>query len=824
MSSDFARALIKRYNPQVLANRAQELVSREVAKGCEPTIATVPVELEPAYTSLRDDAPPVGPQPQVPWIQAVAEDPDVWHRMQVWISPEEKCSWRNSERFLKQVSGATRRVAIELVGNRDRIDQLLLFHRHDGPVVDSAFHGEFKRCELTSARAALHARMRERAPGTLRLRDFYPSPPYSHMFTTPEELGDSIYGTIVTALGRLPSDTFGLFQVLFQPVPPEHDWYHNIKKLIDLEYEVKQVVAWNGVQIQPHHPPSGYISYMAKQSERRAHPDKPLFFTALRVATWGSRKTNDRQIRALAAFRGMIQHGGRPIRDVDEAEYCRVLTESQLAEMLTMGRTYRPGFLVNSEELSTLAHFTSPTTTEYRPQPIEQLEPLAPSSDLAFGVQIGVCDHAGKRIRVCLPPDVRSKHMHVIGRPGTGKSTMLEHMILQEIRSGHGVAVLDPHGALIDRLLRLIPDDSVDRVIYVNPADRDYVPIWNPLHCEAAHDAGRVTANLVAAVRSIVDGSGDRLTHLLRHAFFALLHSPGSSLRDVNDLLRKGSPASKRIIKEIGRGKITNDLSRRFWSEDFRHYRPDDIRPPQHKLSKLLLGGTVSLMLSQPDSAFSLSSVMDQGNVLLMDLSDLGADTRDTLGCFMLALLYETALGRHRSTPAGLRPFHIYCDEAHRFMTEAVDDLIAETRKYSVSLTLAHQFMSQFDRRKIGALSSVASTVIFNVDRHDATYLKKDLLGRAEEEDLITQGVGQAIARISTRRRTEVVRIKALRPLDLPEKSQRQAIIARSRQRYCKPVSEVQRIIDGRTRHWRQRSDATEAPSILPREPEHDEF
>lgn len=295
-------------------------------------------------------------------------------------------------------------------------------------------------------------------------------------------------------------------------------------------------------------------------------------------------------------------------------------------------------------------------------------------------------------------------------------------------------------------------------------------------------------------------------------------------MRDVNDLLRKGSPASRRLIEQIAGGKITNDLSRRFWNEDFRHYRPDNIRPPQHKLSKLLLGGTISLMLSQPDSAFSLSSVMDEGKILLMDLSDLGADARDTLGCFMLALLYETVLGRRIAQQGGLRPFHIYCDEAHRFMTVAVDDLIAETRKYSVSLTLAHQFMSQFERRKIGTVSSVASTIVFNVDRQDAGYLKKDLLGRAEEEDLITQGVGQAIARISTRKRTEIVRIRTLEPLDLPENSHRQTIVARSRKLYYKPVAEVQRIVEDRGSRQEPAFDATVAPPIPVREPEHDVF
>jgi len=191
---------------------------------------------------------------------------------------------------------------------------------------------------------------------------------------------------------------------------------------------------------------------------------------------------------------------------------------------------------------------------------------------------------------------------------------------------------------------------------------------------------------------------------------------------------------------------------------------------------------------------------MDEGMILLVNLSSIGSETRDILGCFILSLLHLTAISRSDTPFERRKPFHIYCDEAHRFMTPALEDLIGETRKFRVSLTLAHQYLSQFTQKKTDALSSVGTTIIFNVDTKDAQYLKKDLQGLANVEDLITLNIGEAIARIGT----EVVRIKTLEPLQIPKKNLREQIINESHRRYYKTVSEVRKAVRLRNNRWHQ--------------------
>jgi hypothetical protein len=164
----------------------------------------------------------------------------------------------------------------------------------------------------------------------------------------------------------------------------------------------------------------------------------------------------------------------------------------------------------------------------------------------------------------------------------------------------------------------------------------------------------------------------------------------------------------------------------------------------------------------------------------------------------MLSLLHLTALSRGAAPDDSHRPFHIYCDEAHRFMTDAMEDMIAETRKFNVSLTLAHQYMSQFNTRKSDALSSVGSTIIFNVDTKDAQHLRKDLQGLVDLEDMITLEVGQAIARIGT----HVVRLGTVPPLAIPADNCRDLIITQSHARYCRPTADAQRAVETRNERW----------------------
>ena len=425
--------------------------------------------------------------------------------------------------------------------------------------------------------------------------------------------------------------------------------------------------------------------------------------------------------------------------------------------------------------------------------PIHKLQSLPPDSSLTEGAPIGIRSHAGRHTRTCIPQRLRTQHTHLIGTAGVGKSTTLLHMIVHDIIQGHGVAVIDPRGTLIRGLLRLIPMEHAGRVIYFDPGDQEWVPIWNPLRCTSGHPLGRVADDIIAAFRAYFSGYGDRLEHLLRQAILAALHLPDGNLLDVAHLLRKGSPESNALRERI-KPLLQHRLSRSFWEHDFDRYGNADLTPPQHKLSKLLTMGNESLMLSQSDTLFDLGEIMASGKILLVNLANLGTESNSMLGCFMLTLLCLAAIARRGGQESADRPFHIHCDEAHRFMSDAIEGMIPQTRMRNVSLTLAHQYMSQFSTRQMDAISSVGSTVIFRVSTLDATCWNKNLQGRVSADDLIALPNYEAIARIGT----EIARVKTLSPPRPQPMDCHDLIIERSRQRYYRPVAEVERAVRDR--------------------------
>jgi hypothetical protein len=794
MLEPIEKAILTRAYPQMLAAKARRWIEGEADKGCRPDIADYPVPLEPPYHPIGaiEDLGRNGVSGRLVELPADSQE---WIRLRVWVSPEQSCEWNRSELFLKQLVGLRCRAAWEIVGNESGIYLQILCHPRDDPLIQAAFRGEFEQCRATPIPGGgLLAPLPRSSWDRVAFHEFYPPPPYSYLMTRPGELKRSPYTTLLAALSTVPEGAVGVYQVLFAPAAAEHRWHRNIQFLHDVEYAHKLLGGLTPARGYAQQAPSGDLRQMAMELESKAHNDKRFFVAVLRVAVLNAGEHADSLLRALSMIAGVILHGGEPLQ-VLNADHFRVrLSAEAIRRMFVDGLTHRPGFLVNSEELSSLVHIPPPESMAHVSPIMNLLETLPPDDALLDGTPIGYCEFAGERMHVCIPHRRRVRHGHLIGRSGTGKTSVMEGMILDDIRRGAGVAVLDPHGDLTERLLCLIPADAVERTIYVDPGDLQWVPKWNPFHRVTGEDVGRIADDLVDVFKSFVDGWGDRLEHIFRNVFYAVLSLPHGTLFDASNLLRSDSDESKQLRNQI-LDTIDNESARRFWEHDFHRYRNDEFSPPRNKLSKLLLTGTVSLMVSQPESAIQLGEIMDQGRILLVNLATVGSQVRSILGCLILSVFRQETLRRSKIPPDRRREFHIYIDEAHRFMTDALDDVIAEARKYRVSLTLAHQHLSQFGIKKTDALAGVGSTVIFNVDR-DARSLAKILLGKVRSKDLMTLEDYQAIARIGQ----HVVRIRTYRPPDIAGTGIRDAIIARSRSLYCQPAEVVARMLRERYR------------------------
>lgn len=794
------QALIARAQPDLVAARAQAIIASEIAKGCLPDISPNPLALEPQFQGLAAKA---GLRPQELEQESIIEtapDPLEIIRLQAWIGPDQELDWTRCESFLKQLQTAVNRVGFEVRGNRGDITLSFLCRQADLPILRAAFEGEYHQSELIQLSSVSPAEENETHDFDLIFQDYYPSPPYSHLLTCPGELKMSPLESLLASLAAIEPPSEGFYQALFQPVDPTHNWHQNVETLLDLEYSMKLVSGFQPWQRYSQQAPSGDLHHMAGEVTTKAHNDKPFFCLAMRVGVIDGGENAPTWLSGLSTFINLFQHGGRPLNRLTDKDYARLFSSAQMLRMFRLGLVYRPGFLVNSMELAGPVHLPSLEILEHRKIPFIPLDVLSMNAvGLNEGTLVGFTNYGSRKLPVRISPPLRRRHSHVIGRPGTGKSSLLEHMIKSDIEADHGVAVLDPHGDLVERLLCMIPEDKIDKVVYFNPGDPDWIPIWNPFDYTPGQDIGRTSDDMVRAIQSFVSsgGWGDRMEHILRNICFSLIPMPHSTIFDLASLLRNKSEESKQLRQEILK-YVDNESVRQFWQQDYDKYGKDEMGPPRNKLSKLLVSGSVSLMLSQPDNWINLRQIMNEGLILLVNLSTVGSMAREVLGCFILSLLHLNALNRSSIPREERKQFDIYCDEAHRFMTDALEDLIAETRKYAVSLNLAHQYMSQFGQSKIDAFSSVGASIIFNVDERDARFLTKDMRGKVKPEDLTCLELAEAVGRIGT----EMVRFTLPPPLKADRTDIRDQIIALSRERYYRPLPEVRKMIRRRSERW----------------------
>lgn len=289
------------------------------------------------------------------WVFETPPPADCFRRLRIWVSPQQPCEWSRSELFLKQLAGIRHRASLEVVGCCEAINLQLLCHLEDLPIVRAAFLGEFELCALSSWDNDPLSHVPAKAWARAVFHDFYPPPPYSHLFTRPDELGRTPYAALLASLAEIDPPGLGFYQVVFAPVSAGHDWHQNVQVLSDLEFSIKLLSELNAYRFAQQ-APSGDLRHMAMDVETKAHNDKPFFAAALRIGVVNANRGARRRLDALSVAAGLIQHGGRPLNRLDEAVYRDHLSADRIREMFVSGLTYRPGFLVNSLELTSLVH------------------------------------------------------------------------------------------------------------------------------------------------------------------------------------------------------------------------------------------------------------------------------------------------------------------------------------------------------------------------------------------------------------------------------------------------------------------------------------
>jgi energy-coupling factor transporter ATP-binding protein EcfA2 len=340
---------------------------------------------------------------------------------------------------------------------------------------------------------------------------------------------------------------------------------------------------------------------------------------------------------------------------------------------------------------------------------------------------------------VGLKPADRNAHIYVLGKTGTGKSTLLETLARQDLAHGGGFALLDPHGDLVERVLAAVPPGRRETLIYMNVSDTARPLGFNPLEAVPPEKRALAASGLLDVFKKLwADSWGPRLEHILRNALLVLLDQPSATLADILRLL------DDRDFRRHVAERTPNAQVRRFWLSEFEHYplrfRAEAIAPAQNKVGAFLANPVLQRILTQPKSAFDLRQVMDEGRVLLVNLAKgkLGEDTAALLGSLLVARIGLAALSRADVPESERRDFFVYLDEFQNFSTLSLATMLPELRKYHVGLVLAHQHLAQLDPAvREAILGNVGTTLAFRLGATDAQLLEPAFAPEVRAEDLV---------------------------------------------------------------------------------------
>jgi len=412
-------------------------------------------------------------------------------------------------------------------------------------------------------------------------------------------------------------------------------------------------------------------------------------------------------------------------------------------------------------------------------------------------VPLGTIDHRARQGRVFgVREEDLLRHVHVIGRSGMGKSTLLEHVAREAMARGMGLAVLDPHGDLVDRLLGMVPRRRTNDLALLDAAD-DARPVgWNPL--DAREPPHLVASSVLGAFRKAFGESwGPRLEHVYRHALLALLATRAPTLLGVPRLL-----ADARFRASVVR-QVRDPLARLFWEGEFAAYPPNFLpevtAPVLNKVAAALASPPLRRILGQRTSAVRPADALASGRILLVRLAKglVGEEAATLLGALLVGAFQSAAYARARLPPAGRRPFLLVVDEFASFVTGSFAGLLGEARKFGLGLVLAHQHLGQLDPALRHALfGNVGTRIAFALGAEDALALAPEVAPEHDAQDLVSLAPRQMVVRLAVgAETTRPFTARSLPPHGADDAARVAELVRLSRERYGRPVGEVDSAI-----------------------------
>ncbi|MFA4955204.1 MAG: type IV secretion system DNA-binding domain-containing protein [Patescibacteria group bacterium] len=404
-------------------------------------------------------------------------------------------------------------------------------------------------------------------------------------------------------------------------------------------------------------------------------------------------------------------------------------------------RHYDPRFRVtlNAEEMASLYHFPLATTETPKINWLLVRRALPPPNLPSEGISLGVSDYRGHEYKIRMKPEDRRRHMYIIGGSGTGKSQLQASLIRQDILAGRGVCVIDPHGELAEQCLGYVPKERADDVIYFNPADVARPMGLNMLEYDPKYPEQKtfVINEMLKIFDKLYDlksTGGPMFEQYMRNAMILIMDDPasGSTLMEIPKVL------SDEEFRAFKLTKCTTQVVKDFWTKEAQKAGGEAslanmVPYITSKLTPFIANDIMRPIIGQQNSAFNVRQAMDEGKILLLNLSKgkLGDLNAYLIGMVLVGKILMAALSRTDMDPQSRKDFYLYIDEFQNFLTDSISAILSEARKYGLDLIVAHQYIGQLvvnndTRIRDAIFGNVGTKCVFRVGVDDAEFLSKE--------------------------------------------------------------------------------------------------
>jgi hypothetical protein len=399
--------------------------------------------------------------------------------------------------------------------------------------------------------------------------------------------------------------------------------------------------------------------------------------------------------------------------------------------------------VLSSEELATIFHFPNKSVTTPGIHWLNAKRAPAPSNIPTSGLYLGKSVFRGISRPVYIEREDRRRHMYIIGKTGTGKSEFLKQSIMQDINNGEGLAVVDPHGDLIEDVLSLIPPKRAEDVILFDPSDLERPMGFNMLDAEGEQQRHFVVNSVIGLMYKLFDPNktgiiGPRFEHAVRNAMLTVMYEPGSTFIEVVRILTDQS-----FVQDL-LPKVQDPIVRRYWTDQIAQtsdfHKSEVLDYITSKFGRFVTNKMIRNIIGQSHSAFDFRKVMDEGKILLINLSKgkIGEENASFLGLVLVPKILVAAMSRQDMAMEKRRDFFLYVDEFQNFATPDFAQILSEARKYRLSLIVANQFIGQMEEEiKNAIFGNVGTIASFRVGVNDASYLQREFQPTFNETDLI---------------------------------------------------------------------------------------